>query len=107
MTTTDNQDTIWLQNGPNHRPSDMRTRSGYPIWQLISVWRAREQSDQAIIDEYNVDPVEWSVAKAFYYAHQAVMDARRILNDEEIASSTGTTLEELLARHADRESSAG
>ncbi len=72
----------YLLEGAERRPSDMHTRSGYPIWTLVSVWYARGQSDDALIAEYALDPREWAAAKAYYFAHQQVIDARRALNDE-------------------------
>lgn len=73
----------YLGHGPRRRPSDMHTRSGYPVWVLAAVWHARSESDEAVIAEYGLDPAEWEAAKQYYFAHQAVMDARRILNEEE------------------------
>ena len=72
----------YLLEGAEQRPSDMHTRSGYPIWTLVSVWYARGQSDSAVIAEYALDPQEWAAAKAYYFTHQRAIDARRALNDE-------------------------
>lgn len=72
----------YLLEGAERRPSDMHVRSGYPIWTLVSVWYARGQSDEAVIAEYALDPQEWAAAKAYYFAHQRAIDARRALNDE-------------------------
>lgn len=72
----------YLLEGAERRPSDMHTRSGYPIWTLVSVWYARGQSDEALVTEYALDPQEWAAAKAYYFLHQREIDARRILNDE-------------------------
>lgn len=72
----------YLLEGAERQPSDMHVRSGYPIWTLVSVWFAREQSDDAVIAEYALDPQEWAAAKAYYFAHQRAIDARRALNDE-------------------------
>lgn len=72
----------YLLEGAECRPSDMHVRSGYPIWTLVSVWYARGQSDDAVIAEYALYPQEWAAAKAYYFAHQHMIDARRTLNDE-------------------------
>lgn len=90
----------YLLEGAERRPSDMRVRSGYPIWSLVSVWNARGQSDDALLSEYALDPAEWAAAKSYYFAHQQAIDARRALNDEPHAPLPGaTTLEELLKEH--------
>lgn len=91
----------YLAHGPRRRPSDMHTRSGYPVWVLAAVWHARGESDAAVIAEYGLDPAEWEAAKQYYFAHQAVMDAVRILNEEEQEELEPgeTTLEQLLAEH--------
>jgi hypothetical protein len=89
----------YLEAGPLHQPSDTQVRSGYPIWTLISVWAARGQSDEAVIQEYALDPAEWAAAKAYYAAHKDVIDARRTLNDEPgDMPPEGILLEDLLAR---------
>ncbi len=90
----------YLEEGPRHRPSDMHTRSGYPIWTLAAAWHARGESDEAIMADYSLDRAEWEAAKEYYFAHQAVMDARRILNEEEqIVLEPGTvTLDQFLAK---------
>lgn len=87
-----------LLEGPQHEPADMRVRSGYPIWILVSVWRARNDSDAEVIAEYELDPREWQAAKAYYLAHQAEIDARRMRNDQAGLNLPGAIfIEDLLA----------
>lgn len=75
----------------------MHTYSGHPIWTLVSVWYARGQSDDALIAEYALDPQEWAAAKAYYFAHQQAIDARRALNDEPgLAPPGAISLDDLL-----------
>lgn len=94
----------YLLDGPERRPSDMHTRSGYPIWTLVSVWYARGQSDDAILAEYALDPQEWAAAKAYYFAHQREIDARRTLNDEPGTPPPGAiSLDDLLKQQAPAE----
>jgi hypothetical protein len=58
-----------------------------------------------MLDEYELDPAEWAAAKAYYLNHQAVIDARRILNEEETEAPSGvTTLADLLAQTSPPES---
>lgn len=64
----------WLVEGPRGEPGDMRVRSGYPVWILVSVWRARGDSDADVIAEYALDPNEWQAAKNYYLAHQAEIE---------------------------------
>ncbi len=92
----------YLLDGAERRPSDMHTRSGYPIWTLVSVWYARGQSDDAVIAEYALDPQEWAAAKAYYFAHQSAIDARRALNDEPAPPLPGAvSLDDLLRERPD------
>lgn len=90
----------YLEEGARHTPSDMHTRSGYPIWQLVAVWHARGQSDERVIAEYGLDPLEWAAAKDYYLRHREAIDARRILNDKEPSSPVpgAITVEELLSQ---------
>lgn len=67
----------FLLEGPQRAPADMHVISGYPIWILVSVWRARGDSDADVIAEYALDPREWQAAKNYYLVHQAEIDARR------------------------------
>lgn len=92
----------FLEEGALHMPSDMHTRTGYPVWQLIDVWYARGTSDARVIAEYSLDPLEWAAAKDYYFKHQSEIDARRILNDEEpsIPVPGAVTLEDLLAEQS-------
>jgi hypothetical protein len=97
----------YLLEGAERRPSDMHTRSGYPIWTLVSIWYAREQSDDAVITEYALDPREWATAKAYYFAHQQAIDARRVLNDEQGSQLPGAvSLEDLLKEQGNPKSKA-
>lgn len=91
----------YLLEGAERRPSDMHTRSGYPVWTLVSVWYARGQSDDALIAEYALDPHEWAAAKAYYFDHQQTIDARRALNDEPGPPPPGAiSLDDLLKEQA-------
>ena len=72
----------YLVPGKTRRASDMHVVSGYPVWNLIGSWYAHDQSDDAVIAEYQLDPQEWAEAKAYYLAHKAVIDARLIVNQE-------------------------
>jgi hypothetical protein len=97
MTTSMNS---FLSEGAHDQPSDVRIRSGYPVWMLVSVWYARGQSDAAVVAEYQIEPAEWEAAKAYYFAHQADIDARRLRNEESRPLPPGAiTIEELLARY--------
>lgn len=90
-----------LEAGKLHQPSDARVRSGYPIWTLVSVWEARGQSDDAVIQEYALDSAEWAAAKAYYFAHKDAIDARRALNDEPgDIPPDGIMLEDVLAQQS-------
>lgn len=92
----------FLLEGAEHRPSDMHVRSGYPIWTLVSVWYAREMSDDAVIAEYALEPQEWATAKAYYFAHQQEIDDRRALNEEPSPPLPGAiTLDALLKEARD------
>jgi hypothetical protein len=76
----------------------MRVQAGYPIWILVSVWRARGDSDADVIAEYGLEPSEWQAAKSYYLAHQAEIDAKRARNDQAGISFPGAILiEDLLA----------
>lgn len=87
-----------LLEGPQHEPADMRVVSGYPVWILVSVWRARGDSDADVIAEYALDPREWQAAKSYYLAHQAEIDARRARNDQSgVALPGAIMIEDLLA----------
>ena len=89
----------FLLEGPQRQPADMRVQTGYPIWILVSVWRARGDSDTDVIAEYALDPREWQAAKSYYLAHQAEIDARRARNDQAgIALPNAILIEDLLAR---------
>ena len=91
----------YLLEGAERRPSEMHTRSGYPIWTLVSVWYARGQSDGALIAEYALAPQEWAAAKAYYFAQQQAIDARRTLNDEPgLAPPGAISLDDLLKEQA-------
>jgi hypothetical protein len=97
----------YLSEGADNQPSDAHVRSGYPIWMLMSVWYARGQSDAAVIAEYQIEPVEWEAAKAYYFAHKADIDARRLRNEEIRPLPPGAiTIEELLARYSRDETQA-
>lgn len=88
----------FLLEGPQREPADMRVITGYPIWILISVWRARGDSDADVLAEYALDPREWQAAKSYYFAHQAEIDARRARNDQAGVALPGAVLiEDLLA----------
>ena len=88
----------FLLEGPQRQPADMRVQTGYPIWILVSVWRARGDSDADVIAEYGLDPHEWQAAKSYYLAHQAEIDARRARNDQVETSLPGAILiEDFLA----------
>ncbi|HEY8323462.1 MAG: hypothetical protein ACHQ1E_10900 [Ktedonobacterales bacterium] len=82
----------WLVDGPQREPADTRVRSGYPVWILVSVWRARGDSDADVIAEYALDPNEWQAAKNYYLAHQAEIDARRARNDQAGVALPGAIL---------------
>lgn len=89
-----------MSEGAHNQPSDERVRSGYRIWMLVSVWEARGQSDSAIIAEYQLKPAESEAAKAYYFAHQADIDARRLRNEALRPLPPGAiTIEELLAKY--------
>lgn len=90
----------FLLEGPQREPADMRVITGYPVWILISVWRARGDSDAEVIAEYALDPREWQAAKSYYLAHQAAIDGRRARNDQAgIALPGAILIEDLLASH--------
>ena len=98
---------IYLSEGADNQPSDVHVRSGYPVWLLVSVWYARGQSDSALISEYQIEPAEWEAAKAYYFAHQTDIDARRLRNEEVRPLPPGAiTLEELLAKYPQTETHA-
>jgi hypothetical protein len=87
-----------LVEGPQREPADMRVRTGYPIWILVSVWRARGDSDADVIAEYALDPGEWRAAKRYYLAHQTAIDARRARNDQAgVAAPDAILIEDFLA----------
>jgi hypothetical protein len=71
-----------LLHGADRRASEMHVQSGYPIWNLIGDWIAQQRNDEAVIQDYHLDPAEWAAAKQYYLDHKAVIDARLILNQE-------------------------
>ncbi|MBA2679028.1 MAG: hypothetical protein H0U76_11615 [Ktedonobacteraceae bacterium] len=73
-----------LAPGPNNTASDMRVQSGFPIWSLIADWIAHHYQDEAVIADYALNLQEWEAAKTFYQKHQAMIDARIILNQEPV-----------------------
>jgi uncharacterized protein (DUF433 family) len=72
----------YLEYGTDHSASDMRVRSGYPVWNLIGDWITAGYSDADVIQNYRLDEAEWAAAKDYYLAHKAVIDARLIMNQE-------------------------
>jgi hypothetical protein len=60
----------------------LHVRSGYPIWNLVGDWIAQHCGDEAVIQDYHLDPDEWAAAKQYYLDHKAVIDARLIVNQE-------------------------
>jgi hypothetical protein len=79
MNTTVNTHLI---SGPKHEPSDMRVKSGYPIWNLAAAWIAANHSDEKVVADYNLSLEEWAAAKAYYLDHKPMIDARIILNQQ-------------------------
>lgn len=61
---------------------DVRVQSGYPVWNLIGDWIARQFNDAAVIADYQLDPAEWEAAKQYYLDRKAIFDARIIINSQ-------------------------
>jgi hypothetical protein len=85
-------------NEPETRPSEARSRGGYPIWTLIDAWRALGESDEAVRSDFELDEDDWAEAKAYYAAHRDEIEARRTRDAEPSLAVPGAiTLEDLFA----------
>lgn len=71
-----------LFSGSKGTVDDVRVQSGYPVWNLVDAWIATGYDDDAIIHDYQLDPVEWAAAKRYYLDHKPIIDARIITNTQ-------------------------
>jgi uncharacterized protein (DUF433 family) len=120
MTKTPNTPTLGkkpldphLFSGPQGTADDVRVQTGYPVWNLIALWRATGENDDEVLTGYGDMPrEEWEAAKRYYLDHKPFIDARIIANSQPAADDDVPPLQTaddyfawLAARDDDRERS--
>jgi uncharacterized protein (DUF433 family) len=61
-------------------PDAWLRESGVSVWALIDYWYGVNFDTAETIDAYRLSPEAMAAALAYYRQHQAVIDARRLLN---------------------------
>jgi uncharacterized protein (DUF433 family) len=75
-----------LFSGPQGTADDVRVQTGYPVWNLIELWRTSGENDDEVLAGYSDMPhEEWEAAKCYYLEHKPFIDARIIANSQPAA----------------------
>jgi uncharacterized protein (DUF433 family) len=83
-----------LFSGPTGAADDVRVQTGYPVWNLIELWRVANGNDAEVFASYGDLPrEEWEAAKQYYFAHKPFIDARIIANSQPAADDTVPALQ--------------
>lgn len=71
--------------GAHGTVDDVLVQSGYPIWNLIGAWMSAGYRDEDVVTGYGISAEEWDAAKAYYFDHKPIIDARIISNSQPAA----------------------